>query len=182
MLFDGVTLAGEGRLVHNQAVRINNQAISNDLVPCSSSSNEESVCQQPAHMSQPKHSSSRSPTTMSLLLTNLYLIITLSCCCCYLACIRTCAQQQQVPPDHATVAHQPTVYTNHSVLPLPLLLQFPAPVSSSSRSPTTTSLLRTRHVSPPRSTLTSITSFCALSLRNCRSFWKSLIAPARQQS
>mmetsp|Transcript_4769 Transcript_4769/g.13708 ORF Transcript_4769/g.13708 Transcript_4769/m.13708 type:complete len:259 (+) Transcript_4769:3629-4405(+) len=46
-----------------------------------------------------------------------------------------------------------------------------SPVSSSSTSPTTSSSLPTNCSTPLRSTFTSMTSFCALSLRNCRSFW-----------
>lgn len=46
-----------------------------------------------------------------------------------------------------------------------------APVSSMSMSPTTISLFLMTQVLPLRTTLTSITSFCALSFLNCRSFW-----------
>mmetsp|Transcript_18107 Transcript_18107/g.45594 ORF Transcript_18107/g.45594 Transcript_18107/m.45594 type:complete len:242 (-) Transcript_18107:366-1091(-) len=54
-----------------------------------------------------------------------------------------------------------------------------APVSSSSTSPTTTSVLFTSTCAPPRTTLTWMASRCALSLRNWRSFCQSLPAPTQ---
>mmetsp|Transcript_12307 Transcript_12307/g.35034 ORF Transcript_12307/g.35034 Transcript_12307/m.35034 type:complete len:256 (-) Transcript_12307:513-1280(-) len=52
-----------------------------------------------------------------------------------------------------------------------------SPVSTITISPTTTSVLMTTHSTPSRSTLISITSFCALSFWNDRSFDQSFPAP-----
>ena len=83
----------------------------------------------------------------------------------------------------ASIHQHPPAAPAPASAPAPTSVVYPSamilsPVSSSIRSPTTTSVLVMVSCCPPRMTFTSMMSFWALSFWNCRSLFQSLKAPA----